>query len=378
MKTFTIFKKTNIMQFVKHIILSSLLLSGLLVAWPGPGVHAQGEGVQLLVENPADTSRIMLGIKDLTYGNFATFNPAVSEDTNRLIIETLNPEEVIRIGLSSGVTRKNLAITEYHYQIRDMETGDVVYGPHLINKDNDNIETWEEAKYAPNAGGYSVDDPIYTYRPGKKGRFSLEFEKRVGNPVFFIPNWNFTVVDPTNTTDSIKVGRLWSKNWSFRTPEAGDILTPDPPSYCLWNRTFGGDFYSYTADSLVSRVDFAGTNMLGLSFTIAFNSTGTRTTGDLLERRRSVEGRNATSNTAEHQIFLSSPDPDLFPTTTSECATVEMRNEELSCVGGLFCVPLTVSAPGQVELFWIRGEGDELSVGLSDFPQSVFPASGPL
>jgi gliding motility-associated-like protein len=366
------------MKFVKHIIFSSLLLSSLLVAWPGQGVYAQGEGAQLLIENPADTSRIMLGINDLTYGNFATFNPNVSEDTSRLIIETLNPEEIIRIGLSSGVTRKDLAITEYHYQIRDMETGDVVYGPHLINEDNDNIEIWEEAKYAPNAGGYSVDDPIYTYRPGKKGKFSLEFEKRAGNPIFFIPNWNFTVVDPTNTTDSIKVGRIWSKHWSFRTPNAGDTITSDPPTCYLWNRTFGGDFYSYTADSLVSRVDFAGTNMLGLSFTIAFNSTGTRTTGNLLERRRSVEGRNATSNTAEHQIFLSSPDPDLFPTTTSECATVEIRNEELSCVEGLFCVPLTVSAPGQVEISWVRDEGDELSVGLSDFPRSVFPASGPL
>jgi hypothetical protein len=84
------------MKFVKHIIFSSLLLSSLLVAWPGQGVYAQGEGAQLLIENPADTSRIMLGINDLTYGNFATFNPNVSEDTSRLIIETLNPEEIIR------------------------------------------------------------------------------------------------------------------------------------------------------------------------------------------------------------------------------------------------------------------------------------------
>ncbi|RMF02331.1 MAG: hypothetical protein D6772_03640, partial [Bacteroidetes bacterium] len=405
LKNHTIIKKTNIMQFVKYKIYSLLLLGGLFALWPGQGLHAQGEGVQLLSIDEGTPDLIMLQVNRDNFGNFARFNTDLSNNNDRLLISTANANEQIRIGLASRAeadgSNDNLS---YYFLIRDMSDGSVVHGPFRVLENNDNIENWTQARYAPGAGGYddtiqselfqpngegiptrrsgSPQAPMYRFAPGKAGTFSLEFlsaSTAADQKDVFIPFWNFTVIDPTDGADLIKEGRLWSRNWSFRTPQITPVNTNSAD--CIWNRPFRGDFYSFTTDSLVTRVDFADTGMRGLSFNIAFNSTGPNPAApSLLEQRRSVDGENLTSNSAEHQIFLSIPDPVLFPRVQEACASISVVATELDCAGTPDCLPVEITAPGQIEVLWVftdpQGVEREIPIGVEDVTRAEFDANG--
>ncbi|MEM1214098.1 MAG: PKD domain-containing protein [Bacteroidota bacterium] len=303
-------------------------------------------GIQDVAPTAADAP-VMLLTNDVAFGNFAAFNSPVN---SRLNVTIADPSETLFIGLgieynADGTPFPGSFPGQYTFRIRG-PGGNIVHGPFIVDNNNFNIDSYANAAF----GSYPVTATqggqlMYQFSPPSAGDYSIEFADAAfpdgTDEVVNIPFWDFTVVDAANQQ---KPGRLWSRNWAFRTPRIDGTQAPD----CVWDRAFNGDLYSYTTDGFVSRIDFANAGLQGLSFNVTFNRKGPGSSGDLNEDRKSIPGVNATQNSAEHQIFLVEPDPIIFPSGICGELTTPMS---FSCLPqDSFCLEVSVTKPGQVEV----------------------------
>ncbi|RME95240.1 MAG: hypothetical protein D6772_13450, partial [Bacteroidetes bacterium] len=326
----------------------SALLGVLLLA----SIPLLGEGIRQLAPTAGDAP-VMLETGRPDFGNFASPN---GDANSRLHIFVGRPDEVIFLGLApeyddDGQRIINNTASQYRFQIR-RSTGNsnndpIVHGPFTVGNTTANVNSWQDALF----GNYPVTREengqlVYVFAPGQVGNYYIEFFEspsapdRFSDPEVNIPFWDFTVVHNGQVED----GRVWSRNWAFRTPQVDGTELPE----CVWDRDFNGVLYSYTDDGFVSRINFSDAGMQGLSFGVAFNSTGPGNSGDLSLDRMSIEGENRTDNSAQHQIFLSEPDPEFFP--DGECGQVIPASTFRCTGGGGFCLDVEVTKPGQVEI----------------------------
>lgn len=336
---------------------------------------AWAEGTRQVAPTSAD-SIVMLETNRPDFGDFASYG---GPEDSRLVVTIANPSEILYIGLSAEYNDAgrpfDLGRSRYRFRIVN-SAGTVVHGPFLIDNSNANVESWTEAQF----GNYDVTTnqaglPIYQFAPGLAGDYYIEFTDVLddGDDKVNIAFWDFTV---TQNNQPIP-GRIWSKNWAFRTPPTNLDILPD----CEWDRPFSGVLYSYTTDGFVSRIDFSESGFQGLSFNVAFNSTGPGTTGNLERDRQSIPGFNATAFSAEHKIFLNEPDPMVFP--DGDCGGITSAMTFSCADGDGFCLDVTVSDPGQVEIvidFNQNGMFDPESTDVSiiwNFPPDSLTACVP-
>lgn len=341
--------------------LSTIRFSGLAGGWfaalvvvllTAAGGPLQAASVRDIAPTEADAP-VMLESANLEFGNFASFT---SNPNNRLVATLGSADEVMYFGLSPDYNRDgddftNLGASRYRFQVRRISDGVVVHGPFNVDNNSANVNSYAEAQF----GSYDATSrvingaTVYRFAPGQAGDYSIEFQD-IGQSTnqdneasrVLIPFWDFTVTD---ADDNPIEGRVWSRSWAFRTPPNSAL---DDFPVCQWDKEFNGQLYSYTEDGFVSRIDFADAGFAGLSFDVAFNSTGPGTSGDLAQDRMSVPGRNVTGQAAQHRIFLSLPDETLFP--SGDCGSVSAATS-FSCDGpGVYCLDVTVSDPGQVEV----------------------------
>lgn len=303
---------------------------------------AWAEGTRQVAPTSAD-SIVMLETNRPDFGDFASYG---GPEDSRLVVTIADPSEILYIGLSAEHNDAgrpfDLGRSRYRFRIVNA-AGTIVHGPFLIDNSNANVGSWTEAQF----GNYDVTInqtglPIYQFAPGQAGDYYIEFTDVLddGNSKVNIAFWDFTVTQNNQPVP----GRVWSKNWAFRTPPTNTDILPD----CEWDRPFSGVLYSYTTDGFVSRIDFSESGFQGLSFNVAFNSTGPGTTGNLERDRQSIPGFNATAFSAEHKIFLNEPDPMVFP--DGDCGGITSATTFSCAEGDGFCLDVTVSDPGQVEI----------------------------
>lgn len=303
---------------------------------------AWAEGTRQVAPSPTD-SIVMLETNRPDFGDFAAYGGA---EDSRLVVTIADPSEILFIGLSGEHNDAgrpfDLGRSRYRFRIVNA-SGTVVHGPFLIDNSTANVSNWTNSQF----GNYNVDAtqnglPIYQFAPGQAGDYYIEFTDVLsdGDNKVNIAFWDFTV---TQNSQAVP-GRIWSKNWAFRTPPTNTEILPD----CEWDRPFSGVLYSYTTDGFVSRIDFSESGFQGLSFNVAFNSTGPGNTGNLERDRQSVPGFNATAFSAEHRIFLNEPDPLVFP--DGDCGGITSATTFSCADGDGFCLDVTVSDPGQVEI----------------------------
>ncbi|MEM7574648.1 MAG: PKD domain-containing protein [Bacteroidota bacterium] len=329
----------------------------------------EGQGITDISNTPNSLSEspVMLLTGDDDYGFFADYGaPAPS----RLYVTFLEPGETLRIGLAveydaDGTPMNNSLGSKYIFRIRrdnGLNGADPIVHPDPNNPATPANNSFEINSGIANilsygtagSGQYNVDTTIhnqliYQFSPDTPGDYYIEFDDIIAgsdgdnNSRVSIPFWDFDLVDAGgNSVD----GRVWSRNWAFRTPVDFDILNDEE---CVWNRAFDGVLYSYTTDQFVSRIDFNESGMQALSFNVAFNSTGPGAdTLSLEERRKSIPGDNATTNAGEHQIFLAEPDPEAFP--SGECGGPPSLPTLTCSAEEEYCIEVTVGEVGQVEL----------------------------
>lgn len=297
----------------------------------------QAEGTPNLRTASGDPVMLFVGHQD--FGDFASYDgPANS----RLLFRIAEPGETVYFGMSrlyrnSGEPE---SFGQFNYRIRSAADGSVVFGPIRVNSNNENLSTYEEAALGPaiiNAGGYPTDDESTFIAPAA-GEYYIEFDQNSANRPRYIGLWDITIVN----NGDVQTGRVYSRNWAFRVPE----LDPQLPE-CAFGAELSTEFYSYTGDGFVTKIDFTDSGFQPLSFNLAFNRTGPGESGNLLLDRQSVAGENATANVAEHLIFLQEPDAELFP--DGQCGSVTVTGT-LNCQeNNTFCIPLTATLPGQAQ-----------------------------
>lgn len=298
-----------------------------------------GEGTPDL--RTVDGDPVLLFVGNPSFGNFASYG---GPEESRLNFRIAEAGETVFLGMSRGYLSSGVPelFGQYEYRIRSAADGSVVFGPIRINADRENLTTYEQAALGPAAlvtGGYPTDENSTFVAPAA-GEYFVEFDQINPNRPRYIGLWDITVMN----TSRVKVdGRVYSRNWAFRVPE----LEPALPE-CAFGAELSTVFYSYTTDGFVTMIDFTDSGFQPLSFTLAFNRSGPGQTGNILTDRQSVAEQNATVNVAEHLIFLKAPDPVLFP--DGNCGQV-MTTGFLNCQADeTFCIPLTVTLSGQVEV----------------------------
>jgi hypothetical protein len=313
----------------------------LILAFTSTKVMA--EGTKELAPNSTDS--VMLHTNASGFGNFASFlSFGTTSSLNVRITDAVN--DSIYIGLSAehddfGNIMPGAA--SYSFRILD-PTGAVAFGPFTIGSGNDNATSWALASNGPDVngtGGYSTAFPYARFKPTMTGDYVLQFDDGAPNNIVNLLYFDFTV----RNGGVVQTGRLWSNNWALRTPPMFENTPPE----CQFDRAFNGLFYSYTMDGFVSRIDFANSGFQGLSFTVSFGDRGPGNSGNVMEDRRSVNDMNATSNNADHMIFLNDPDNTEFPSSLSQCGDVALLS--VSCeIPDSFCINIGVTQPGQVEI----------------------------
>jgi len=314
-----------------------MLASGVLPAEGTPNLRtASGDPVMLFVGHP-------------DFGDFASYD---GPESSRLLFRIAEPGETVYLGMSrlfrsSGVPE---SFGQYHFRIRSVADGSVVFGPIRVNSNVENLTTYEQAALGPgvlNAGGYPTDDESTFVAPAA-GEYYVEFDQNSANRPRYIGLWDITIAH----NGEAQTGRVYSRNWAFRVPE----LDPQLPE-CAFGAELSTKFYSYTSDGFVTEIDFTDSGFQPLSFNLAFNRTGPGESGNLLLDRQSVAEENATANVAEHLIFLQEPDEALFP--DGQCGAVSVTGT-LNCQeNNTFCIPITATLPGQVQaILDFNGNGE--------------------
>jgi len=331
--------------------------------------NAYSEGTKEL--DPAATDLTTLLINDAVYGNFAAYD---SNDDQRLYftVKDVNAE-VVYLGFgpprnSSGATTTG----DYFFRIRDPQ-GNVVaaYGEKEIDDDagQHNITSYAQAIAGPNGvltgnpssgGGY---DNAYLFDPvalglTANGDYSIEFTSTAGTintTKVYLQWWDITVADRNQVDNGLAAtaypGRVWAFNWGLRTPQVdGSSGGYDD----AWDRPFNGKVFIFsdndvdgTLKGFVNEIDFLNSGFRGLSFNIAFNSTGVANTGNVTADRQSVE--NANQTLVEYPIFLNDPDDTCW--LTDEVGEIDLAVTSLLCTTvGMSEICFEVTKPGQVEI----------------------------
>jgi len=326
----------------------------------------QAEGTKQLSPTAADEA--MLHTAATNFGNFAAFDgPAVSRLHVR--IDDFS-NEILYIGLSAEADDNGIlptAPTSGSYQFRIVAPdGTVVHGPFTINAGNSNCPTWALASTGPAVlfpGGYSTAASYATFNPAtapgaqQNGDYRIEFMD-VPPSLVNIKWFDFTVAKAGVET----TGRLWSYNWVLRTPQ----IAVTPPE-CGWDRPFNGEFFTYTDEGFVSKVDFSSSGFQGLTFIVAFGDSGPGNTGNVEEDRKSLNSGTPQQigDAADHMVFVSEPDPLIFTTPNDLCGTLTYNG--LTCDTGGYCLNVTITKPGLVEILLdFFGDNGEYDAGTAD------------
>jgi uncharacterized protein (TIGR02145 family) len=164
--------------------------------------------------------------------------------------------------------------------------------------------------YAHAAAGPSVVAPGTGYwglrcTPDMNGDYYLAFKITwLTGPVDDYKTWeNFDVTVVKTTTWTAIPGRLWSKAWQLycEMPNAGS------------NNQFRGKMFVYSADSIITKVDFNG--IIPGTFTVSCNHSGCYASPPAVAAtaRKSVADEHTFP---EYKIFLNDPDLLAYPSGT--------------------------------------------------------------
>jgi len=288
-----------------------------------------------------------------TYGTYGT--------TQGLCFEVKNPGEVVYIALSQETNSDGTCDGGFDWRI--VGPSGVASGPNTLDATNSNGDDLGPIIIGPDAiaaGGYDTSGP-YTFVPMEVGLYCIEFDGATfGTTDGYLRNFDITVADAAGGTPID--GRVFSQNWSIRTPCTSPMIAcqGDPAVLALiqgfraFQNPFEGTVYAITDDNFVQQVDFSpmgsgfATGFRGLTFRLAFNINGPGSTGDVILDRQSKDGADSTAvGSTLFPVFLNEPDPACYE--EGRCGEITV-GPLFSCDDPL-CIEYEVTEPGLLEFF---------------------------
>ncbi len=301
-----------------------ILIIGLLMVFLTE--NAFGEGTRQYRPSSSNFGNIRIGDAlqpDLSI-RFATF---VADPTEQLKLRIKDPsKEVIYYGFNVSLGGS------VYVRIKDPNGTIVVASALIPGSGAGHIDNYNEAFIGPmqiTSGGYNA----LSFTPTIAGDYVFEFN--AGDPVnhsgteFIIDLFDITVLD--TEANEVRTGRLWSQKWAGNTDS--------------FENPFFGSYYIYSpSDSTLSH--FEPNGMKPFTFEIFANSTGPFDTGNIIDDRKSANGKEGTP---EYFLFLNPPDSTVFPYAKSEAAFTSQPTIT-DCTGG-FCIDLEVNKNGNIDIF---------------------------
>ncbi len=270
-----------------HPILNPILIALLLLIF---GAKARAEGSKELRANDCSNfGSIQIWDNADLNRNFATYNAPAD---HRLYIH-LNTNDTLYFGF-------NCSKEDVYYRLKN-PNGQIVKGPTLVTSSDDGwISSCNEAFAGPkklNASGYDQ----LSYIASMSGDFYIEFAQDNDSSIHnkrVIKYFDATVVD----NQTVKLGRLWSEAWDLQLEGSSN--------------EFKANMYSYSADSVVIKIDFNGIQPYG--FVVSCNSIGASNIGSMTNMRKSDYWQNIINSGGEpgapdYPIFLNDPDSIIYP-----------------------------------------------------------------
>lgn len=181
------------------------------------------------------------------------------------------------------------------------------------------------------SGGYQAIE----CQPDTVGDFAIRFN--VNDPVNPTPNESKYYLHPLDITvgrpaDSATLdGRLFAYRWHLNTNSGSNRA-------CM-------DFYTWTPDSLVVKMDMNGIQPYG--FTVSFNSFGAQNTGSIADNRKSTS--TVSSAVPEYRVFLNEPDLNVYPTgTPGEITYIDINGCQID---SSFCIVANATKIGEINVY---------------------------
>lgn len=285
------------------------------------------EGTKEIQPTPGSHGRLQL-MPHVT--DFAIFDAAPE---HRLHITICEPGEVIYYGFGYVRDYFGAIQNDVIYRIKD-PSGNTVVGPASIPYTGQGfINQYSQAVNGPNIinpSGYNA----LSYTPLTTGDYYIEFSftQPYGHQRKVFDLFDITVVAANNT---VKNGRLWSKNWQLTTNPVSGYNSPYQAGY-------DGTMYIYADDGVVTSVDL--NNMQPFVFNITANETGCFNTGDIYQDRKSTDGNHTYP---QYRIFLNDPDSTCFP--SGQLGNFTQPTTITGCPGD-FCINIYVDKDGNIEV----------------------------
>jgi uncharacterized protein YjdB len=208
------------------------------------------------------------------------------------------------------------------------------------------IPNYAQGSSGPNIGG--TNPAGYTplnFNPTANGDYYIEIYASNDGGLTTAPT-NYTIgvffdltVGETNGT--IYNGRVNCQKWSF--------ITYNPANFTgSINFSFDGDYYGYTEDSTVLRVNF-GSGFRPFAYELAMTKYGVNNTGNFLTDRVSIVSTTGTpAFNNGYLVFLSDPDPNVYIRSNLSGAPA-LTNDIYGCPGQYF-IPYFIPDPGDLAI----------------------------
>lgn len=241
------------------------------------------------------------------------------------------------------------------YRIKD-PSGNIVAGGGTVPAKGQTgyINSYVEAVAGPAvvaANGYNA----LSFTATQTGDYYIEFNQNNGVSLVNISLFDITVVK----NGVVKNGRLWSKAWQVSTNNA--------------TAQFGGAFYIYSDDQVVTKIDLRG--IAPYVFSVAANQFGCFNTGNFTDDRKSVLSAFAVN--PQYKVFLNDPDIIEFPTgTLGDIISVDVRNNNSSSCTIGYCIDVDVSKSGNVDVLLNFNGIPGFQAGTTDITLSAKVQSG--
>jgi len=234
----------------------------------------------------------------------------------------------IRIGSSSEKVYLGFGGIALITTFRIKKDGIVVYGPVSATMLTPGfIKYYNQANVGPNVLNPSGYNPL-VFVPGIPGDYSIEF-----NPVT-LSKFDITVIDTAILPYKAIDGRLWSKDWRFKTQ---DISLPAD--------AFLATQYIYSDDSIVTSVYY--NHMQGDDFDITSTINGCLQSPSPWDS--SSRSRTGDFHYAQYKIFINNPDSNQFPSGQLGLIAPGSINVNPHC-NGTMDISFITNKPGKVKI----------------------------